>query len=63
MKTIAKANAYVLRIRNQRKREYAAAYLGYRAGLLGHSPQPPKDIAYMAAQGVRLQLDKILSDE
>lgn len=53
------AERYVKRIKNPNKRQYAAAYLGYRLGLLEHMPATIQ-ISYMAAQAVRMRLDCIL---
>jgi hypothetical protein len=52
---------YIRRIRNALKREYAWQYLAY---LLGNRTEPdgPTEIAYMARQGVRLQLQELFSD-
>lgn len=51
---------YIRRIRNGIKREYAWQYLAY---LLGNREEPdgPTEIACMASQGVRLQLQELFS--
>ena len=51
---------YIRRIRNGLKREYAWQYLAY---LLGNRDEPdgPSEIAYMASQGVRLQLQELVN--
>ena len=63
MNTITKtqmdvANNYIKRIRNKAKQQYAAAYLGYKCGLLDHEPEG--NLSYMAAQAVRWNIADIL---
>jgi hypothetical protein len=53
--TLDGAARYIRAIRNRVKRAYAVAYLAYR---LGEGPEPadPRDLSYMAAQAVRMNL-------
>ncbi len=54
------ADSYVVKIRHKAKREYAQKYLAY---LRGEAPQPtcPKELTYMGAQAVRLNLDSLVA--
>lgn len=60
------AVAYVRRLRNTRKREYARAYLLWAVrtelGTFGDEPEPaaPAGLSYMGAQSVRIALGNIL---
>lgn len=45
---------YVNRIRNEKKRIYARAYLAFLRG--GFEPNVPPDLSVMAAQAVRMRL-------
>ena len=50
---------YIQRIRNPRKRAYAAAYYRWLTrGKLGNGPEP--QCSYMAAQAVRLDLNEMV---
>lgn len=52
------ADRYVHRIRNQRKRAYAAAYWRF---LRGVDPEPERgELSVMAAQAVRMELREIM---
>lgn len=53
---------YIKRIRNMQKREYAIQYLEYLRAYRRDDPEPD-GISLMAAQGVRLQLHKLLHSE
>lgn len=56
----SKANDYIKRIRNQRKKLYARAYLGY---LLRKRSEPDHNgyaLGYMAGQSVRIHLEGLL---
>jgi hypothetical protein len=59
---LAEGNAYVRRIRNEAKRRYAHAYLGYLIAFPGSESPPadPSDLSYMGAQAVRLALSDII---
>jgi hypothetical protein len=59
---LADANAYVRRIRNQAKRRYAHAYLGYLIAFPGSESPPadPPDLSYMGAQAVRIALSNLI---
>ena len=50
---------YIARIKAQNKKEYAENYLKYRIGVL--KEHPGYTCSTMAAQGVRMQIDSILS--
>lgn len=57
----SEADDYIKRIRNQRKKLYARAYLGY---LLGKRSEPDHNgyaLGYMAAQSVRIHLGGLVS--
>ena len=57
----SKANDYIKRIRNQRKKLYARAYLGY---LLRKRSEPDHNgyaLSYMAGQSVRMELGRLIS--
>lgn len=56
------AQDYAMRMRNPRKREYAAGWLGFRAGIIAHKPTE-KGLSYMAAQAVRNHIDSILNPD
>lgn len=53
--TLTEAVDYACRIRNERKRAYAFAWIEHR---FHGAPEPerPEGLAYMAAQGVRLEI-------
>jgi len=53
------ARAYVNRIKNSRKREYALDYLRWWTEG-GREPKPPDGLGYMGAQAVRIQINAIL---
>jgi hypothetical protein len=54
------AKSYVRRIRNTAKRAYAENYLDFLTGKAPNEPDPSVyPISYMAAQGVRMQLDNL----
>ena len=50
-----KAQAYISRIRNPTKRQYAIAFYGWLLGALEHKPEPAR-LARMEAQSVRMTL-------
>lgn len=51
---------YIRRIRNQAKQQYAYAYL---ASVMQEKPEPEAtDIAYMAAQAVRMRIDALIAE-
>ena len=52
---------YIDRIKNEQKRKYAAAWFNYRRGFYGAPDFLDFGVSYMAAQGVRLQLDALLN--
>ena len=49
------AQAYIRRIRNAAKRDYATRYWAWLSRA-GPHPDEPEELSYMAAQAVRLQL-------
>jgi hypothetical protein len=50
---------YIRQIRNPLKREYAIAYLTWLMnGQKGPEPEPDLNLSYMAAQAVRLELQR-----
>lgn len=58
------ANRYLNLLRKKAKRDYGFAYLSWlRNGAVGVEPTRPKDLSYMGAQAVRLELHKILGPD
>lgn len=55
-----KVDKYILSIRNERKRQFAAGYYGFKVGLLNHAPQTD-GLTLMAAQAVRMNIEDILA--
>jgi hypothetical protein len=54
------AYAWMRRIRNLAKRDYAERYLGWTLGIYKAEPERPASLSYMAAQAVRLRLSELL---
>lgn len=57
------ANRYIARIRNEEKRRYATDYAQHLIGLYGEPDSTTYNVSYMAKQGVRMELIKILRPE
>ena len=59
----AKAEQYVSRLMNDKKREYAKAYLDWiKAGRLAKDEPSWGDLSYMASQAVRGELNGMLPE-
>ena len=59
---IGRARAYVNKIRNERKRWYAAAVMSYMLRWTQTRPASPDGLSVMAAQAVRMELASIIGD-
>lgn len=56
------AQSYVSKMRSSKKKEYARRYLLYRQTRVEPSP-PLYPLSYMAAQAVRMEIDRLLEAE